>query len=106
MLANCGQVSNKAGNREPRYGYGKKNRGKKMNQMTLKPFDDLILEGMRDPEYAVAYLQDALEDTPADFLRALGKYVKANGGIAQCSERTGISREALYRMLSATGNPE
>ena len=58
---------------------------KHMEEMTLKSFDDLILSGMRDPEYATAYLQDALDDSMEDFLRALGKYVKANGGIAKCA---------------------
>ena len=77
-----------------------------MSEMKLESFDDLIMNGMKDPEYAVAYLQDALDDSIEDFLRALGKYVKANGGIAKCSEKAGISREALYRMLSETGNPE
>jgi probable addiction module antidote protein len=77
-----------------------------MSEMSLESFDDLIVDNMRDPEYAVAYLQDALDESIEDFLRALGKYVKANGGIAKCSENAGISREALYRMLSETGNPE
>lgn len=77
-----------------------------MSDFKLKSFDDVILQNMRDPEYALAYLQDALDDSVEDFLVALNKYVKSNGGIAKCSERAGISREAIYRMLSETGNPE
>jgi len=77
-----------------------------MSEMKLKSYDDVILVNMRDSEYALAYLQDALDESIEEFLLALRKYVKANGGIAKCSEEAGLSREALYRMLSETGNPE
>ncbi len=71
-----------------------------MSDFKLQSFDNVILQNMRDPEYAIAYLQDALDDSVEDFLLALNKCVKANGGIAKCAEQAGISREALYRMLS------
>jgi probable addiction module antidote protein len=73
---------------------------------TLKSFDTLLLEELRDPEAAAIYLQDAWEDSIEEFLVALRKYVQANGGMTQCAERAHLSREALYRMLSENGNPE
>ncbi len=77
-----------------------------MQEYTLKSFDNLLLEELRDPEAAAIYLQDAWEDSTEEFLVALRKYVQANGGMARCAERAHITREALYRMLSEKGNPE
>ena len=76
-----------------------------MANYKLKSFDDIILKNLRDPEYAVAYLQDALDDSMSDFLVALGKYIRANGGMTNCAKSAGITREALHRMLSEDGNP-
>jgi len=73
---------------------------------TLKDFDEVLFEALRDPESATLYLQDAWEDSTEEFLVALRKYVQANGGMAQCAARAHVSREALSRMLSETGNPE
>ena len=54
-----------------------------------------------------AYLTEALEsDDPSSIATALGAVARARGGILQLSRDTGISREALYRALSETGNPE
>ncbi|MDQ2687437.1 MAG: putative addiction module antidote protein [Armatimonadota bacterium] len=78
----------------------------KTPEYKLKDFDEILFEALRDPESAAIYLQDAWEDSVEEFLIALRKYVQANGGMAQCAERAHISREALYRMLSETGNPE
>lgn len=78
----------------------------KTPKYNLKDFDEVLYEALRDPESATIYLQDAWEDSTEEFLIALRKYVQANGGMARCAERAHISREALYRMLSETGNPE
>ncbi len=51
-------------------------------------------------------MQDAWDDTLEEFLVALRKYIQANGGMSSCAEKAGVSREALYRMLSEKGNPE
>ncbi len=75
-------------------------------KLTLKSFDGILFDDLRDPEFATAYLQDAWEDSTEEFLVALRKYVLANGGMAQCAEKAHITREALYRMLSDKGNPE
>lgn len=73
--------------------------------------DDAMIEMLRDdPDFAVPYLQAALEDIDeeggqAGFLVALRHVIDAWGGIRPIAERTGLSRETLYRSLSATGNP-
>ena len=60
-----------------------------------------------DEETISAYLTEALEsDDPRVIAQALGAVARARGGIAQLAKETGLSREALYRSLSETGNPE
>lgn len=60
-----------------------------------------------DEETISAYLTEALEsDDPREIAQALGAVARARGGIAQLARETGLSREALYRALSETGNPE
>jgi probable addiction module antidote protein len=66
-----------------------------------------LLEHLRDPEEAAAYLDAALEagDRPA-FLLAIKNVIDAFGGVTQISRDTGLNRENLYRVLSERGNPE
>ena len=74
--------------------------------MRLKNFDEHLYRELQDPDFAAAYLEDALADSMEEFLVALRKYVQANGGVGQCAENTNLRREAIYRMLSEGGNPE
>ncbi len=69
------------------------------------PYD--TADYLTDGETISAYLTDALEsDDPRIIAKALGTVARARGGIAQLARETGISREALYRALSDSGNPE
>ncbi len=72
--------------------------------------DQTIEELRADRQFAVAYLKAALEelDDPnnrAAGLLALRDVAEAYGGLAAIASQAGISREALYRSLSPTGNP-
>ena len=63
-----------------------------------------------DRELAVEYLKAAMEslddpDDRATGLLALRTVAEAYGGLAAVAADAGISREALYRALSAKGNP-
>jgi probable addiction module antidote protein len=63
-----------------------------------------------DHELAVEYLKAAMEslDNPDDRaagLLALRTVAEAYGGLGAVSADAGISRETLYRTLSANGNP-
>jgi probable addiction module antidote protein len=70
-----------------------------------KPYD--AAEFLTDEETVAAYLTEALEsDDPRIIAKALGAVARARGGMAQLAQETGLSREALYRALSDTGNPE
>jgi probable addiction module antidote protein len=73
--------------------------------------DEREIEELRaDRELAVAYLKVAMEslDDPHDRatgLLAIRAIVEAYGGFAAVAAEAGISRESLYRSLSADGNP-
>lgn len=67
-----------------------------MTTVSVRSFGDELLDELRNPEFAQAYLEAALEDSISEFLVALRKYVRANGGMKSCAERAGIAREALY----------
>lgn len=58
------------------------------------------------PEAIEAYLEDALESGHVALIaHALGVVARARG-MTQLARQTGLSRESLYRTLSAEGNPE
>ena len=60
-----------------------------------------------DSDEAVgAYLDEALETAePAFIAQALGTVARARG-MTQIAKDAGLSRESLYKALSAEGNPE
>lgn len=55
---------------------------------------------------AAAYLEAVLEDTddPALIAQALGTIARS-GNLSELARRVGMSREGLYKALSADGNP-
>jgi probable addiction module antidote protein len=65
-----------------------------------------LLERLKDPAYAVEYLEAALEegDMPEVFLLALRNVAEARG-MARIARETKLSRENIYPMLSERGNP-
>lgn len=72
--------------------------------------EETIKELRADRAFAVEYLKAALEelDDPANRaggLLALRDVAEAYGGLGVVAAQAGISREALYRSLSAKGNP-
>lgn len=68
------------------------------------PFDSA--EYLENEESVYAYMEDALESNdPAVVAHALGVVARARG-MAQIAQQTGLSRESLYKALSAEGNPE
>jgi probable addiction module antidote protein len=70
-------------------------------------YQDHLIESLKDPEHAAAYLSAALEENePKLFLLALRNVTEAVGGVSKLSKATKLNRENLYRMLSKKGNPE
>ncbi|MBU3738655.1 MAG: putative addiction module antidote protein, partial [Rhodoferax sp.] len=69
------------------------------------PYD--VAEHLRTPEEMAAYLDAWLEEAPDDvsgIAKALGDIARAKG-MTQVAVDAGLSRESLYRALSADGNP-
>ena len=69
------------------------------------PYD--VAEHLRTPEDMAAYLDAWLDEAPDDaqgIARALGDIARAKG-MTQVAKDAGLSRESLYRALSADGNP-
>jgi probable addiction module antidote protein len=66
-----------------------------------------LIGRLKDPQEAAAYLEEVIEDgyQPAIML-ALRQVAKAQGGIAKVARKAKLTREATYRMLSESGNPE
>ncbi len=66
-----------------------------------------VSEHLRTSEEMAAYLDAWLEEAPEDaagIARALGDIARAKG-MSQVAKDAGLSRESLYRALSAEGNP-
>ena len=63
-------------------------------------------EYLASEEAIAAYIDAVLEDgDPALIAHALGTVARARG-MSQIAREAGLSRESLYRALSAEGNPE
>jgi len=80
---------------------------------TDRPHDEAVIAMLRrDPALAEDYLATALdkaEEPGGDvaLLAALRQIAEAqSGGIAAIAQKTGLSRETLYRILSPRGNPK
>jgi probable addiction module antidote protein len=74
--------------------------------MRLKNYKDDLLERLKEPEYAAAYLAQVLEDGDnAAFLIALKDVVDAGGGMSAMAGRVDLKRPSLYKILSKKGNP-
>jgi probable addiction module antidote protein len=78
---------------------------KKVSKTKATPYD--VAEHLRTPEEMAAYLDAWLDEAPEDvsgIARALGDVARAKG-MSQVAKDAGLSRESLYRALSADGNP-
>jgi probable addiction module antidote protein len=78
-----------------------------IKKRTHRDFQELLLENLKDPQEAAAYLKAALEDEDERiFLLALRDVFNARGGsIADLAQETNLNKQNLYRMLSKKGNP-
>jgi probable addiction module antidote protein len=74
-----------------------------MSKGTTRPYDSA--DYIDSPEAAAAFLEAALEDGDAQIIAATLGDIARSKGMATIAERTGLAREALYKSLSADGNP-
>ncbi len=64
-------------------------------------------EHLRTPEDARLYLQACADEDPGDgsLIRAALNDVARSGNMARLAREAGMTRESLYKALSADGNP-
>lgn len=77
-----------------------------MKRKITKDYKESLLEQLKNPKEAAAYLDAALEEDEAAFLLALRDVAEAVGGVQSVAKKTKLNRESLYRMLSHKGNPQ
>lgn len=65
-----------------------------------------VAESLDTPQRIARYLEAAFEDgDPSLIAAAIGDAARAYG-MSDLARETGLAREALYRALSESGNPE
>ena len=76
-----------------------------MNAPRNVSYQGYLLESLKDPEEAAAYIEAVLElDDSAALLLALRQVAKAHG-MAEVARRADVGEKSLFRALSETGNP-
>ena len=72
--------------------------------LKLKKWD--VAEHMDNEEFISEYIKAAFESGDMkEIIRALNDVVRARG-ITELASKMGITRQGLYKALSANGNPE
>jgi probable addiction module antidote protein len=78
----------------------------KRESLVHRNYKEHLLEQLKDPEEAAAYLNAALHDEdPYAFLLAMRDIAEAQGGMSRLAKHSELNRENLYRTLSMRGNP-
>ena len=68
-------------------------------------YQDYLLESLKDPLEAAAYVEAVMElDDPTALLLALRQVAKAHG-MAEVARRADVGEKTLFKALSAEGNP-
>ena len=68
-------------------------------------FDDYMVQSMKDPVQAAAYIEAVIDlEDPAVLLVALRHVAKAHG-MVEVARRADVGDKTLFKALSATGNP-
>lgn len=77
-----------------------------MGKLTTVNYEEGLIDDLKNPVEAAAYLNAALEDGSQEmFLMALRDVAKARG-IGGLAKQASLNRENLYRILSENGNPQ
>ena len=80
-----------------------------MARPKFKTLDDWLDTRLKDPEFAVEFLKAHLESEEGEsyesaLMEALREIARVHG-ITRIAERADLSRNSLYKILSADGNP-
>ena len=70
-------------------------------------YEPWLIEQLKVPAEAAAYLEAIIEEgDQAALMLALRQVAQAQGGIAVIARKANLTREATYKMLSKSGNPQ
>jgi probable addiction module antidote protein len=70
-------------------------------------YDDWLAQRLKNPAEAAAYLEAVIaEGDQSAVMLALRQVAQARGGVAAIAKKAKLTREATYKMLSKSGNPE
>src|SRR5260221_11951764 len=70
------------------------------------PYEDWLIEQLKDPAEAAAYLETVIEEgDQASIMLALRQDARTQGGGVENARRANLTPEATYKMLSKFGNP-
>ena len=76
-----------------------------MNAPRDVSYQGYLIESLKDPLEAAAYVEAVLElDDPTALLLALRQVAKAHG-MAEVARRADVGEKTLFKALSAEGNP-
>ena len=78
---------------------------------SFKNFDEILLNDLRNPEFAQEYFESILNDYIKDkditsFLQYLKPLIEVRENISEFSRKVGISRAYLYKIFKNKVNPE
>jgi probable addiction module antidote protein len=75
--------------------------------MKSKPYLPMLLERLKDSQFAVDYLSEVLQhESQEAFLIALRHVIDARQeSISEIADQSGLTRQGLYKTLSEEGNP-
>ena len=72
---------------------------------TSNKFKNSLENQLQDPQFLCEYLNNAIEENDPEYLKiALGQ-VARSCGVAKIADKTSVSRQSIYQMLSEDGNP-
>jgi probable addiction module antidote protein len=77
----------------------------KQKQRASRSYEESLNERLKDPSYAIDYLNSILEENDADLLLLGLRDVARAHGFSHLAEQTGLNRESLYKALSKGKNP-
>lgn len=72
-----------------------------------RSIDDLLEEYLHDPEFAISFLNQALEDEDVDALKmSLKDIIRVHGNISNLAKEANLSRGTIYKMMTGHGQME
>jgi len=78
---------------------------KSKQRAASRSYEGGLDQRLKNPGYAIEYLNSILEENDADLLLLGLRDVARAHGFAHLAEQTGLNRESLYKALSRGKNP-